>query len=156
VENKLMPHLHFGVNDVPYSGQLASKQQRRLTRSQRGYSRNKTTGQVMNYLEAKYSLIEAFIEQEHELITSILEKAAVNALKNDAPMTVPASDLRKLESKFKDDIINQNFDGLPGVPVKAAIAGVSHKYMHPFAKRASRASFIDTDLFRRNFKVWYK
>jgi hypothetical protein len=147
--------LHFGVNDVRYAGQLASKQQRRMTRSQRGYERNKSTGQVMDYLESKYGLIEAFIEEEKDLIASIIEKAAVKAIKNDTKMTIPASDCRKLESLFKESIIGQRFDGkVPGVPVHAAIVGVSHKYLHPFAKRAARPSFMDTDLFRRNFKVW--
>jgi hypothetical protein len=147
--------LHFGVNDVRYSGQLASKQQRKLTKSQRGYERSKTTGQVMDYLESKYGLIEAFIEENKDVIHSIIEKAATKALKNDTKMTIPASDCRKLESLFRDSIAGQRFDGIvPGVPVHAAIAGISHKYLHPFAKHASRPSFMDTDLFRRNFKVW--
>jgi hypothetical protein len=149
--------LHFGVNDVAYSGQLGAKQQRRMTKSQRGYERHKTTGKVMDYLEAKYGLIEHFIEENQELINKVIEKAAAKALANNTKMVVPASDCRMLESLFKESIIGQRFDGsIPGVPVKAAIAGISHKYLHPYAKRGSRASFIDTDLFRKNFKVWWK
>jgi hypothetical protein len=151
-----MPYIHFGVNDVPYAGQLASRQQRRLTRSQRTYSRGKTTGQVMDRLEKKYGIIEEFVEQEKELIASIIEKAVAKAVARDTDIKIPASDLKMLESKFKQAIVDEKFNGLPGVPTKAAIAGISHKFMHPYAKRGSRPSFIDTELFRRNLRVWFE
>jgi hypothetical protein len=32
--------------------------------------------------------------------------------------------------------------------------GVNHRFMHPYARRPSRPSFIDTGLYVANFTAW--
>jgi hypothetical protein len=36
----------------------------------------------------------------------------------------------------------------------AALHGVSHRFKHPYARRARRPSFIDTGLYQNSFAAW--
>lgn len=147
--------LHLGVDDVPYVGQLAATRKRVLTHAQRVYGRGKTTGQVMDELESKYHLIGTFLDVENDLISSIVEKAMAVAVDEDAEPTIPQNDLNRIEARFRQNLTKRRYDGLiQGVPTLAALRGISHKYMNPYAARGSRPSFIDTSLYRNSFRAW--
>ena len=86
-----------------------------------------TTGDVAEILENRYHPIEIFYE-EHA----------------------------NIETRFRHFLSQKEMDslGVPGVPTKAALAGVSHRFKHPYAKRAPRPSFIDTGLYEASFRAW--
>jgi hypothetical protein len=56
-----------------------------------------------------------------------------------------------IENMFRNFLDLREMDGMPGVPTAAAEHGVSHRFKHPYAKRASRPSFIDTGLYQASF-----
>ena len=64
----------------------------------------------------------------------------------------------EIEAKFRSFLSEQKMDGIgiPGVPTQAALNGVSHRFLHPYAKRPERPSFIDTGLYQANFKAWFE
>ena len=139
--------LHLGVIDVPYKNGSNSDP--------------KTTGDVATILEAKYHVMEHFWEAKKPEIAASLEQSmgdAIEALMMGAtaaadPFTAAASDI---EAKFKHFLSQRELDslGYPGIPTKAAQNGVSHRFKHPYAKRAPRPSFIDTGTYEASFKVW--
>ena len=160
--------LHLGVIDIPYSdaSYTAAPKDRKIGRARRGkitapapQSNHKTTGDVAEILEAKYHIMETFFETHEDAISGLLEKSVEGALQNllAGPGTLNAtaegeSDIAKA---FQDFIEQRGMDGLvDGVPTKAAQRGVSHRFLHPYAKRPSRPSFVDTGLYVANFAAW--
>jgi hypothetical protein len=147
--------LRLDFEDVPYLGQLAATRKRVLSRPQRVYGQGKTTRQVAHELEARYKIVEKFVEVEKSLIDSIVKKALLKAHKDGEQVSIPQNDLNRIEARFRQNLAKRKYDGLiSGVPTVAAQRGVSHKYIHPFARRASRPSFIDTGLYQRSFRAW--
>lgn len=140
-----MPVLHLGVVDVPYAA-----------------AKGKTTGDIAEILEAKYHVMEVFAEElGGDAIASALEHSVRNAVENvmmgsnSAGLNLTAEGEQEIEAAFRLFLSQQEMDGLqPGVPTKAALAGVSHRFAHPYAKRGARPSFIDTGLYESSMKVW--
>jgi hypothetical protein len=63
--------------------------------------------------------------------------------------------MSSIARRFKDMLSQRAYDGkIMGVPTKAAQAGVSHRFKKPYAKRASRPSFIDTGQYQASFVSW--
>lgn len=168
--------LHLGVVDVPYASTFynkapkASKTLRhgaakRPTRDVAG-SNTKTTGDVAEILEAKYHVMEAFFDAlGADVIAASLEHSLDDAIK-DIQAGAPAKGLsvtlaaeQELETAFRIFIDQQEMDGrgtagLP-VPTRAALRGVNHRFMHPYAKgNPARPSFRDTGLYESAFKAW--
>lgn len=121
----------------------------------------KTTGEVAEILEAKYHIMETFFELHETEIVGMLERSLEGALQNiaaGAPGTigVNAEGESAIEATFKNWLSQRGMDqtATPGVPTLAALHGVSHRFAHPYARRASRPSFIDTGLYQANFKAW--
>ena len=82
-----------------------------------------------------------------------LENIAAGA--NIKKIKVTAEAESEIETAFKLFLGQQEMNGVvPGVPTKAALKGVNHRMLHPYAKRGPRSSFIDTGLYQANFKVW--
>lgn len=139
--------LHLGVLDVPYK--------------QGSNSSPETTGDVAEILENRYHPIEIFYEEHAQEIGDWLAEAMsdeLEAVMNGAP---PSSDplmagTQNIETRFRHFLSQKEMDslGVPGVPTKAALAGVSHRFKHPYAKRAPRPSFIDTGLYEASFRAW--
>jgi hypothetical protein len=137
-----MPVLHLGVIDQPYGdGDVA------------------TTGEVAQYLENKYHVMEIFFEQHKRDIAGDLEnsvKASMESLLMGAPATPTpyAEAAGKIEHGFKQFLSLKEMDGLgyPGVPTKAAMMGVNHRMK--IRHGSPRPSFIDTGLYESSFKCW--
>lgn len=141
-----MTTLHLGVIEIPY-----------------GDKSGKTTGDVAEILEDKYHVMEVFYEDMGaELIAKALERstlltfeAVVQSGRNsDVRLTEEAEE--ELEEAFKHFLSLQQMDGVVGgVPTKAALKGVNHRFKPPYAKdNPERPSFIDTGQYEANFLAW--
>jgi hypothetical protein len=120
-----------------------------------------TTGDVAEFLENRYHVMETFFElHSKEIITAFeevfvgnLENIALGAPVNDNAMAEATS---KTEALFKQFISNAEMDGIqPGVPTAAALKGINHRLAHPYAKgNPQRPSFRDTGLYQSSMKAW--
>jgi len=135
-------------------------------------SSRKTTGDVAQILEAKYHIIATFVEVHKEDIQRILERSFVNAFEEMAlglpPRPLPGSALQEIQTLMKRWLSTQEVEqqGIKGVPTKAALEGISHRFksglnrvtMKQFRagvrRGARRPSFIDTGLYQASLKAW--
>lgn len=130
------------------------------------------TGDVAEFLEKKYGIIERFVDKHGEDIQTALEESFVNAFE-DTVRGFPgrpayASGLQKIQIMMKRWLSTQEIEGsgIPGVPTKAALMGKSSRFksglnqvsMKKFNKGirqgARRPSFIDTGLYEASMKAW--
>jgi hypothetical protein len=156
--------LKLGVIDLPYSSAYVPDKKIPMTPGQRRfhprYNQALTTGDVAEILEDKYGIMQYFFDQHKDFIIEELTKSMVNSFKRSLKERSPRSSMfylaasEKIEQRFKKALSQKEFDGLEGVPTKASLLGVSHRFKNPYAKRASRPSFIDTGLYQSAFKVW--
>ena len=171
-----MTTLHLGVLDVAYSNaptasarvtsnkatlrRLNSKTPPKAARTSNGAF--KTTGDVAAILEAKYHVMDAFFTAHQDEVIGYLEKGIEGALQNlalGAPggnVSFSAEAESEIETRFRQFLSLREMDHLnyPGVPTRAAQLGVSHRFAHPYARRGSRPSFIDTGLYQASFRAW--
>lgn len=149
-----MPILHLGVIDQPYSVQR-TKGRRKATAS------TKTTGDVAQWLEDEYHIMEHFAELHRDDITKSIDNAIAGSMET-MMMGGPAelsldSAVSEIATMMKDMITNQELDrlGFPGIPTQAALRGVNHRMAHPYARRPARPSFRDTGLFQASMTAWF-
>lgn len=161
-----MPTVKFGFKDVPY------EYEQRLTRKTRKGSKRKrktrkvrrqtSTGEVADQLEAKYGIVEKFVEEKQDQIIDAYSEALTDALERSLEGKAPdpgAVDVgaEKVHDLFQEFIVSGEAErvGIPGTPTQAAMAGVSHKRVHPYSqKNPRRPSFYDTGLYVDNFMSW--
>lgn len=162
--------LHLGEVEISYSGSsyAAAPKGKRIGHARRGKitaprapSNQQTTGDIAELLEAKYHLFETFIDLHEDVVVDAMEQSVEGALQNllaggPGTLSVTAEAESAIEARFKMFLSNREMDatGTPGVPTKAARMGVSHRLLHPYARRASRPSFVDTGLLQTNMKAW--
>lgn len=134
--------LHLGVIDFPHP-------------NSRG-----TTGDVAEILEDEYHIMATFFAEHAPQIIALIEGAFVDALEDliaGAPPVVKMSAAAEsaIEAMFRAWLSSRGMDGMPGVPTEAAMKGVNHRRLHPYAKgNPSRPSFIDTGTYVAAFKAW--
>jgi hypothetical protein len=152
--------LHLGVVDVPYAHSTAPAAGKKPTTSP---GSTLSTGDIAEILEARYGILNVFFEENAQAIADDMRDALQGKLEDillGAPIDVggelfSAGELGAIEEKFRKMLDNRGLDGkIAGVPTKAAQAGVSHRFLHPYAKRPSRPSFIDTGQYQAAFRVW--
>lgn len=156
-------NLKFGFTNIPYRESfLYSPKPVRIWRARaavRGYGRGKTTSQVADELERKYHIVETFRQARSKEINQIVEKAASRAIrrapfKKTPEITYTQKDCKAIQDMFRTFLLQREMDGrVPGVPTQRSLRGVSHKEINPFARRASRPSFIDTGTYMDAFRV---
>jgi hypothetical protein len=153
--------VQLGVHDVAYAAQFhrwASR--KRASAAQAAYGKGKTTGDVAQILEAKYHLIEKFYELNRDIIADAVKESISGAITNimagqPGHVVLTAQAVSDIETRFKHSLSLRAYDGvIAGVPTKASLAGVSHRFAKPYAKRPSRPSFIDTGVFQVHFAAW--
>jgi hypothetical protein len=145
--------LHLGITDIPYN----RAQSRRSKRS----AATITTGDVAEILEARYGIMAMFMKRhEHDVIAD-MENSIRGAVENvlvGAPINFELfnAGMQSVEGRFRRFIVEGEVEhsGIAGVPTQAALRGVNHRYKHPYRRRASRRSFIDTGLYVQSFKAW--
>lgn len=164
--------LHLGVIDVPYVEREApARRKARLAKNAKASKKlrihvppeNKTTGDVATILEAKYGVMEAFYDNNEEVIVGDLTESLAGALE-DVLAGAPIGDRdpfaegsSKIEERFKEFLSSREAErvGIEGTPTAAARAGVNHRLKHPYAKsNPRRPSFIDTGLYQASMKAW--
>ena len=141
--------LHLGVVDIPYQAPGKSKS-------------TTTTGDVAEILEAKYHVMRLFFELHGPFCAKALEKGLAGALEHllmGAPTKLDpfAEGAGQISDRFKQFLNNREIErlGYPGVPTKAALKGVNHRFAHPYAKaNKRRPSFIDTTLYQDSMRAW--
>ena len=159
--------LVLGVLDAPYSGPpqpprkvaKARKGKQKPRGKAKGSSPLPSTGDVAQILEAKYEIMATFAEAYMPEIGEALAQSvagAITALVGGAspdqnPFGQAESEIQQGFAVFLDQ---QEMDGRAGVPTKAALRGVNHSLLHPYARRAPRPSFVDTGIYRSHFRAW--
>ena len=150
--------LHFGVIDLPYEKPPKKAKRKSKLKS----STSLTTGDVAEILEAKYHPFELFFQIKEKQIAASLENSMAGALES-LMMGAPAkldpfgAACSEIEALFGKFINNREIErlGYPGIPTKAALAGVNHRLAHPYAKgNKRRPSFVDTSQYIDARKVW--
>ena len=113
--------LHLGVIEVPYAHEKEST----------------TTGDVAEFLEAKYHPMEIFSELHADAIQNLIETGYVTALESmisGAPMQDLEDVLNKgtteVDKLFKDFIDRGEMEhlGYPGIPTQASIDRKSSRF----------------------------
>lgn len=140
-----MATLHLGVLVIPYGGSKKS---------------GTTTGDVAEYLEKKYELMERYWALKGDKHGRQIAAGIARAI--EANMSGLKADpygkaMGQIENGFKDFISSRLVErvGIRGVPTEAALKGVSHRKAHPYAKdNPRRPSFRDTGLYQSSFKAW--
>ena len=148
---------NLGVKDKPYP---YTERLRRVGGRQRRVRSSKTTGEVMEILEAKYGVIDAFYEDKKPQI----DKLCLRYLKADLdhqmrggaaaknPLKGAMSEIEEMFHRFLDKRQVEKL-GIPGVPTQAALMGVKHvRGKKTIVGR--RPSFVDTGLYRDSFHAW--
>lgn len=133
--------LHLGVTELPYAHE------------------GLTTGDVAGFLEDKYHVMEVFFETHQKEIAGYLGeslKGALETLMMGGPGGLQFSSAGEdIKARFREFLYMKEMDalGYPGVPTKASLKGVSHRFKN---KRGTpgRPSFIDTGLYENSFTAW--
>ncbi len=164
-----MTTLHLGVLDIPYSEPPAPPRRKATIASARRTrinprstsSTTKSTGDVAEILEARYHVMEMFYHLREEYVANALAESVRGALENlvlGAPSSVSmtAEAESDIIASFKKFLSMREMDalGYPGIPTRASLEGVSHRFARPHERRASRPSFIDTGLYQSSFRAW--
>lgn len=147
--------LNLGVVDIPYSTPPAKngKEAKPVT---------VTTGDVAGWIENKYHLFEHFYQFNQEKIAAHVADSLAGALES-AAMGAPADGLvpfataeSAIDAEFRQFLTLDTMAtlGYPGVPTKAALNGVSHRFKNK--RGASRPSFVDTGTMQASLKSWFE
>jgi hypothetical protein len=149
--------LHLGVADLPYN--QAQPPPRKGRRRRKTSASTVTTGDVAEFLENRYHIMEIFFQERQADIAGYLENSLEGALENVLLGAPPSNDpfgtaTSEIEDRFKMFLSNKEMEalGYPGVPTQAALKGVNHRLK--LRKGPRRPSFIDTGLYQASFHAW--
>lgn len=130
---------HLGVIDIPYEDE------------------NTTTGDVAEYLEEKYQIMQTFFERYGNDIADLMSNDLAASMENMMAGAPPSNDplaesMSRIHDLFVAFLDNQEMDGMPGVPTRRALLGISKRFKE---KRGEpRASFIDTGTYQAAMRAW--
>lgn len=136
--------LHLGVSELPYPDDRDGT----------------TTGDVAEFLERKYHVMEVFYNEHEQDVADalaegmkdVLEAVIMGASPPADPFLAGTSEIEHLFQRFIESGEMETL-GYPGVPTQAALEGRSLRFK---AKRgpSRRVSFYDTGLYVSSFKAW--
>ncbi|WP_427026618.1 hypothetical protein ACNF0X_18975 [Enterobacter asburiae] len=131
---------HLGVIDVPYEDE------------------NTTTGDVAEYLEEKYQIMQTFFDRYSKDIADLMAKDMAEQLENLIAGFPPQSDpfrqsMSQIHDLFVGFLDNAEMNGLPGVPTKRALEGISKRFKSGKGPKP-RPSFIDTGTYQGAMCAW--
>jgi hypothetical protein len=145
--------LHLGVKDIPYV-----------------YEQGTTTGEVAVKLEQNYGVMGTFYERNEAHIITLLTESlgdCMNDILNGAPMIEPGNLFKgacsEIDKDFRKFINTKQMNGMPGVPTKASLMGVSSRFKSgnrnlarskKVRMNAVRPSFKDTGLYLKSEISW--
>jgi len=122
--------------------------------------RGLTTGDIAEFLEHRYGIMNAFLRVHGDDVMDAVEESLLGALEALAMKQVVdpwGRGMQAIEREFRDFISSREAErvGIPGTPTKAALRGVSHRLLHPYARsNARRPSFRDTGPYMNSFRAW--
>ena len=130
---------HLGVIDIPYEGE------------------DTTTGSVAEELEARYQIMQTFFDRYGNDIAELMSKDLAAALENMFAGAPPAKDplaesMSKVHDLFVGFLDNTEMNGLPGVPTRRALEGISKRFKGK--KGPPRPSFLDTGTYQAAMRAW--
>lgn len=130
---------HLGVIDVPYEDE------------------NTTTGDVAEYLEEKYQIMQTFFDRYSNDIADLMANDMAASLENMMAGAPPAKDplaesMSLIHDLFVAFLDNTEMNGLPGVPTRRALDGISRRFKNK--KGPPRPSFIDTGTYQAAMRAW--
>jgi hypothetical protein len=145
--------LHLGVKDIPYSRAPGSRQRKATAGTV-------TTGDVAGWLEAKYQVMENFVDLHADEVGDDIANSLAGHLEN-IMMGAPSSDnafsgaASMIETRFQKFIESGEIESLsiPGVPTQASIDRRSARFKRRKSTRP-RPSFVNTGLYSRSFTAW--
>jgi hypothetical protein len=159
--------LHLGVVDQLYTGKQPASTAEVFAALQAGKGVPKksvvhgavSTGDVAEFLENKYHVMETFFEAHADEIAEAVigsYAGAAESILQGAPSTLDpfvgaAGDIKAMFNRFLDSGEMERM-GIPGVPTKAAQEGVSQRFKTRHGP--PRPSFIDTGLYESSFVAW--
>lgn len=117
---------HLGVIDIPYEDE------------------DTTTGDVAEYLEEKYQIMQTFFDRYGNDIADLMSKDLAASLENMFAGAPPAQDplaesMSKVHDLFVGFLDNTEMNGLPGVPTRRALDGISKRFKGKKGRRAPRS-----------------
>jgi hypothetical protein len=161
--------LKLGFINTPYTAEsvarpmtaarMESKRSRR-----RSFSKTITAEDVAKILESKYQVLDTFEEVYGPRIQAIVlgqfSQVAGDVITGArrggvdlGNMLKPAT--KEIEKLFRTFLDNEEMNGrVPGVPTKAALAGVRSGRGSKTKQGVPRPSFIDTGIYRASFRAW--
>jgi hypothetical protein len=156
--------IHLGVVDIPYSKQSSDKvpqaKKGKLNKPVKVKTGEQTTGDVAQWIENKYGLMQGFVDLHKpeivQMMTDSIQGSIENILAGGKPKSNPfGSATSKIEKLFKFTYLDKEEAaqaGIKGVPTQAALDGVNHRLKS--GKGVRRPSFIDTGLMQSSFQCW--
>lgn len=160
-----MTTLHIGVNDIPYANEApapkkvakARKGKANKPRKSAENAATQTTGEVAEILEAKYGVMQKFVDKHLPEIADELADGMAGALESlmmGAPPELNpfGTATAKVSRMFREFIDNKEMDGVPGVPTKASLEGRSLRFKR--RRGPPRPSFQDSGLYEANATSW--
>ncbi|KAF6596203.1 hypothetical protein G9G39_03800 [Cronobacter sp. EKM101R] len=132
--------LHLGVIDIPYE------------------SESTTTGDVAEFLEQKYRIMQTFFDRHGEEIARMMSDDIAASLENMLAGAPPASDpfaesMSRVHDLFMAFLDNSEMNGMPGVPTRRALEGISKRFRDGKGPRP-RPSFVDTGTYQAAMRSW--
>jgi hypothetical protein len=120
-----------------------------------------TTGDVAQWLEHRYHIMEIYSKVRGKVIENALAgsvEGALEALVMGRRVDPFARGMSAIQKDFKRWISSGAAErDIPGAPTGAAKRGVSHRLAHPYAKsNPRRVSFRDTGTYMGSFEAWTK
>lgn len=152
-----MPVLHFGVIDIPYTEFDNGKPKKR----KKSEAPPPTTGDVAEWLENKYHIMEIFYKKHEKEISAYIEADLKGQFANilagiSGQNTYSLNEsTAKMESDLKRFISSREAEqsGIKGTPTQAALDGINHRFKNP-KTGVRRPSFRDTGQYMASMKVW--
>lgn len=137
----LVVKLHFGVVEIPYDNSSDAV----------------TTGDVAEWLEENYEVLETFYQKEGVKISNLLDESLAGHLENvlaGAPSSGDpfAEACSEIHHMFVAFLTTMQMNGEPGVPTMRSLKGVSKRLKKK--KGSPRPSFIDTGLYMAAMRAW--
>ena len=128
--------LHLGVVDAAYAED------------------GETTGEVAQYLEDKFGVMQTFFDMNSGYIADRIENSLAGSIetlvmKGSPQEDIFASGMSDVEHRFREYITMQEH----GIQLKSEAQGSRFKMQYKKVK-AKKIAFVDTGLYRRSFKAW--
>ncbi|WP_455387437.1 hypothetical protein [Petrachloros mirabilis] len=138
-----MPTLHLGVMDVAYSDPEVKG--------------SVSTGEVAEFLENKYHVMEVFFELYQKKIAEQLSEAMAERIESmvqgNTNLDMKNFDVGTIERMFRQYLSADEWQKISGQQIKAARLGISHRKKQK-KREGPRPAFIDTGLYQQTFKSW--